>query len=210
MNTDLLDSVLGLEDEFYNEGYVLGTADGTRAGYLEGKAFGLEKGFEKFLEMGKLHGKATLWAMRLPPTVPKITSNENVQSTSQPKSSEESHQPELPRSSLSTGHLEELSRLRLPLLPANPRLEKHINTLLGLADPATLCTDNTEQSIAEFDDRLRKAQAKAKVIEKVIGEPAASELSQTGAGESNNQRKAGDRGDGSGNIEDISSLRVRH
>lgn len=33
MDTDILDGILGLEEEFYNQGYELGVADGARAGY---------------------------------------------------------------------------------------------------------------------------------------------------------------------------------
>lgn len=65
MADDLFDSILHLEDDFYREGYALGEADGAPAGRLEGRAFGLEKGFEKYAEMGRLHGKAVIWASRL-------------------------------------------------------------------------------------------------------------------------------------------------
>lgn len=33
---------------------------------VEGRIFGLEKGFEKFLEVGKLQGKCSVWEARIP------------------------------------------------------------------------------------------------------------------------------------------------
>lgn len=58
---------------FYQEGYTLGLADGEQAGRIEGRVFGLEKGFEKFLELGRLQGRCSVWKARIsysiiPPT----------------------------------------------------------------------------------------------------------------------------------------------
>jgi hypothetical protein len=211
MDADLLDGLLSLEDDFYNEGYALGTADGARAGHLEGKAFGLEKGFEKFLEMGIIHGKATVWAKRLTQDNSLLPAASSTQ-THPLGPTEEGIQCELglSKSGEALALLEELSNLKIPPLPVNPRLEKHIKALLALSDPATLSTENTEETVAEFDGRLRKAQAKVKVIEKIIGESVSSELSEAGTRDAANPGKVGKVGDGTGNIEDISSLHVRH
>lgn len=65
-NTDVFADVLNLEDRYYKEGYDLGVADGSKSGRIEGRLFGLQKGFEKFLEMGKLNGRAAVWEARLP------------------------------------------------------------------------------------------------------------------------------------------------
>ena len=65
---DLFEDLLSLEDQYFKEGYDLGVADGSRAGRIEGRVFGLQKGFEKFVEIGKLHGKAAVWKARLPAT----------------------------------------------------------------------------------------------------------------------------------------------
>lgn len=211
MDTDLLDGLLSLEEDFYHEGYALGAADGARAGHLEGKAFGLEKGFEKFLEMGMIHGKATVWAKRL------IRDNSllpaaSIMQTHPLGPTDEGNRSEagLSKSREAPAFLDELCNLNIPPLPVNPRLEKHIKTLLALSDPATLSTENTEETIAEFDDRLRKAQAKVKVIEKIIGESVGSGLPEAGTRDAASAGKAGKVGDGTGNIEDISSLHVRH
>ncbi|KAK3710110.1 hypothetical protein LTR37_010541 [Vermiconidia calcicola] len=61
---DPLDSLLSLEDQYYTEGFNLGVADGSRAGRIEGRIFGLEKGFEKFAGMGRLGGRAAVWKAR--------------------------------------------------------------------------------------------------------------------------------------------------
>src|SRR4051812_19439144 len=66
MPVNPFDEVLGLEEQFYDDGYQQGLADGVKAGQIEGRTFGLEKGFEKYAESGRLHGKALIWANRTP------------------------------------------------------------------------------------------------------------------------------------------------
>ena len=64
-DSDPFAPLFSLEDEFYAEGLQLGITDGTRAGKIEGRTFGLEKGFEKFAEMGHMNGRSAVWAARL-------------------------------------------------------------------------------------------------------------------------------------------------
>jgi hypothetical protein len=45
----------------------LGVADGVVAGRTEGRIFGLEKGFEKFAELGRLQGRCSVWQARISP-----------------------------------------------------------------------------------------------------------------------------------------------
>lgn len=146
MADDPFEDVLNLEENFYEEGYKKGVEDGAEAGKIEGRALGLEKGYEKFLEAGRLQGKAIVWANRL-----------SRGSTTTPESSRE------PRPS-------ETTRGRLPSLPNNPRLEKNVSTLYALVEPGTLSTENTDESVNDFDDRVKRAQGKAKIIEKMVGE----------------------------------------
>lgn len=78
---DLFDDLLNLEESYvkfsyfaettiltihsaYQEGFATGSADGARAGFIEGRIFGLEQGYAKFLEIGKLQGRASVWAGR--------------------------------------------------------------------------------------------------------------------------------------------------
>lgn len=138
MANDPFDSLLSLEDQYYDEGYREGHRDGLQQSELEARLFGIEKGFEKFVTMGKLQARAKIWAARLPQKKDKGDDAKGVRS--------------------------------LPLLAANPRLEKHTSTLLDLVDPTTLSIANTDDDVGDFDERLRRAQAKIKIIERMIGE----------------------------------------
>ena len=170
MEDDVFDSLLGLEDQYYKDGYDLGVRDGSRAGLIEGRLFGLEKGFEKYAVMGKLHGQATIWAQRLPA----LKTEEGSEGASQEnrekqvfddlgKTNNTGRQP-------SQGEEREGISTALLKLPPSARLEKHIRTLYALAEPSSLSTENNEESVSQFDDRLKRAQGKAKIIEKMIGE----------------------------------------
>ncbi|KAL9609910.1 MAG: hypothetical protein Q9167_005355 [Letrouitia subvulpina] len=149
---DLFDDVLDLENEFYDEGYNLGQKDGYRAGLVEGRLFGLEKGFEKYAAMGRLHGKSVVWTERLLPP----------QHKKQPAKTDSNETFNDERAWTA-----ETSSLLLKI-PENPRLEKHIRTLFALTEPASLATDNSEDSVTDFDDRLKRADGKVKIIEKLI------------------------------------------
>lgn len=195
---DPLDDLLNLEEKFYKEGYDLGVADGARAGYTEGSVFAVEKGYEKLLEMGKLYGRALVWTQRLnnnfrpaPDTVDEADSAaHNGNSTSTTAAAEDGIDPV----SLSQ---------TMPRLPSSARLAKHIQTLLELVDPATLCLDNTEEAVNDVEERLKGAMLKARLIQRTLGEATTDETSARGATTSQ-------QGDGSGSIEDVSSLYIRH
>ncbi|MCJ1361557.1 hypothetical protein MMC16_000657 [Acarospora aff. strigata] len=218
MEEDPFDSVLNLEDQFYDDGYQLGVADGSRAGRIEGRVFGLEKGFEKYLAMGILHGRAAVWAGRLP-----NIRERQATKTQSPRPADE------PQPNMS--NLEDQSILRksedrqdsatektpgssLPTVPDNPRLEKHVQTLYALVEAASLSTENTEDAVSDFDDRFKRGSAKAKIIERLVGEAihrhddtSTVDVRSTGKHNKNEQNT---KGDGDGSIEDISSLQARH
>ncbi|PGH19114.1 hypothetical protein AJ80_04192 [Polytolypa hystricis UAMH7299] len=206
--TGLLDSLLDLEEDFYTEGYDLGLADGARAGYTEGSVFAVENGFDKFQEMGRLYGKAIIWAKRLP-------GEHGLLLPSQEQQQEEEKEGDTTRSSKSdagnkgrgAGSVAEKVASRdskLPRLPHNTRLEKHITSLLSLVDPLTLEMENTVEAVEEFDDRLKKAKAKVKIIEKLVGEDAKA----LDGGGTQGAAAAGGAGE-TGNIEDIGPLPAR-
>ena len=190
MEEDPFDSVLNLESQFYDEGYALGVADGTRAGHIEGRVFGLEKGFEKFIEMGKLHGRSVVWASRLSRAQAKT--HTSIDLPQDQKDSRTEHE---------LTSTESISK-SLPPLAANVRLEKHVQTFHALVELESLSTQNKEDDVSEFDDRMKRAIGKAKVIEKLIGED-----SDFGAGSVQDGGRA-EAGDGS--IEDITVLHARH
>ncbi|KAK6495255.1 hypothetical protein TWF481_003281 [Arthrobotrys musiformis] len=64
--TDILDSVLNLEEEYYTLGHQEGTLAGQTAGRLEGRAFGIETAFQKYLQLGIIKGRTKIWQSRLP------------------------------------------------------------------------------------------------------------------------------------------------
>jgi hypothetical protein len=179
MPATTFDDVLGLEEEFYQEGYQQGLADGVKAGQVEGRTFGLEKGFEKYVESGRLHGKSLVWANRTPQF--RVNASVAVNSESVPS--------ETPRPDQSSP-----SDLNLPDLSENPRLTKHIKVLYALAESESLSTENTEDAVSDFDDRLKRAHVKARIIERMVGEAKLEE-----------QVSSGD-----GSIEDVSVLNARH
>ena len=155
MADDPFEDILNLEEQFYQDGYKEGAADGAKAGRIEGRSFGLEKGFEKFRESGLLYGKAIVWANRLPEKNKSkaiVTDEANV-----PES--QSIPPQQPSQ---TG--------QLPTLAKNPRLLKNITTLYALVESESLSTENNDEAVNDFDDRLKRAQGKAKIIEKMVGE----------------------------------------
>lgn len=187
MTSNLLDSLLDLEEQFYKEGFDLGAAEGAEVGYTEGSVFAIEKGYEKFVEMGRLYGKALVWAQRLADS----------------RSSESSD-------TLPTGGQDPLAvdpsicteMANLP--PHSSRLTRNLYTLLELVDPATLDMTNTEEAVNDVDERLKGAAVKAKLIQRALAERDEASGAQVEG------KDAQTLGDGTGSIEDISSLRIRH
>lgn len=196
---DLLDGPLDIEEQFYREGLDLGVADGATAGYTEGSVFGVEKGFEKFFELGRLYGKALVWAQRAadsPAGAMGGTANAaNAASTGSASSRTADAAPTDPSICKD-----------MPRLARSARLAKNLSTLLELVDPASLAMQNTEEAVNDADERLKGAALKAKLIQRALGEreDAAAEHVRLDARDG---RKTS--GDGSGSIEDISSLSVR-
>ncbi len=192
MDNDPLESLFGLEDRFYNDGFRLGVKDGKRAGRIEGQIFGIEKGFEKFVVAGRLHGRCAIWRGRM--------GNIEREEENKTERKEEQQQP---------------LNLQTPSLPDNPRLAKHIQALQALVDPKSMSYENNEDAISDYEDRLKRAKAKMKVIEKIVGEASWDEQSEgqkrtDAEGDSKNGEKKLDGTEFSeGNIEDIKNLNVR-
>lgn len=205
---DPFDSLFSLEETFYREGYELGLADGKRAGLIEGRLTGLERGFEKFAQMGRLHGKCVIWAARMPgsrkrrigscsPSDQKsggggegeymVTEEEGEEKKGEKERKENTNDDSaierrqkqnctLPPSPNTKHHLPSSPSIPPHLLLSsnndrnNPRLHKHILTLYALVEPASLSIQNTEAAVSDFDDRLRRAEGKVKIIERITGE----------------------------------------
>ena len=159
MEDYLFDSLLDLEDRYYQEGYDLGVKDGTQAGLLEGRLFGLEKGFEKYVVMGTMHGRSVLWAGMLHQSRRGKSSNGNGSEAAIASVTQKCPQ-----------HKSLPAPDALPSIQSNARLEKHIRILYALTEPSSLSTENSEDSISDFDDRLKRADGKFKMIEISLGE----------------------------------------
>lgn len=176
MDEDPLERLLGLEEEFYQEGYQVGATDGTKVGHEEGRAFGIEKGFEKFLLMGRLHGRAAVWKARMvPKTAPHNLEGETEELSDMPKIAS--------IETLAREESETHTPKSLLPLPDNSRLEKHILTLHTLTDPSHLSFENTEDGVSDFDERLKRARAKIKIIEKILHEPHLEDERETTGGD---------------------------
>ncbi|PYH95868.1 hypothetical protein BO71DRAFT_322293 [Aspergillus ellipticus CBS 707.79] len=186
MESNLLESLLDLEEEFYKEGYDLGAADGAQAGYTEGSVFAVEKGFEKFVEMGRLYGKALVWAQRLAGHQPANNSEPDDQNQGLPPSLH----PYICREMLSVS--------------SSSRLAKNLDTLLELVDPASLPMANTEEAVNDVDERMKGAAIKTKLIQRALGER------EDNSDIHPDTKDTPAPGDGTGSIEDISSLAIRH
>ncbi|KAF2018063.1 hypothetical protein BU24DRAFT_491107 [Aaosphaeria arxii CBS 175.79] len=166
---DPFDSLLTLEDNLYTAAYSLGVSDGAHAGRIEGRIFGLEKGFEKFASMGELHGRACVWGSRIPSLVKTPTTT-----ASQVNDADDGQ--------LATEGKEgkggDGEAKGLPELKETERLRRNVSTLHGLTDPLTFSTLNTEDAVADFDDRFKRAGAKAKIIERSVSESDAQQQQQ--------------------------------
>ncbi|KAK1778894.1 hypothetical protein QBC45DRAFT_412749 [Copromyces sp. CBS 386.78] len=201
---DFSSSLLNLEEDFYQQGYLQGVSDGVKAGRTEGRQLGLEKGFQKFVQSGRLHGRAIVWANRLPSKQGvrrEYLQNQSQQSQQSQQPATETKEKEKEKDFLGsavddlnlTDKKEQKDELPpLPLLPNNTRLQKHITTLFALVETDTLAKENTDEAVNDFDDRLKRAQGKAKIVERMVGEvslerkkaTASSAVTSPGTGES--------------------------
>lgn len=217
-DVDPFDSLLSLEDQYYSEGYELGVADGSRAGRIEGRVFGLEKGFEKFVAMGKLHGRAVVWNARS--TAQKELGKDRQHGTQRSPSAdaevdgqiETNEQSIYPESNLSEVDIDNAvdtddpSGSSLLPLPRSQRLERHIDTLHALTEPATFSTQNDEDSVADFDERLKRAEAKTRLIVNMLGEDNGLRSHQHSSNDTSHKRRITLKRDdtfGDRNIEDF-------
>ena len=198
MENNLLESLLDLEEEFYQEGYNLGVSDGAKAGYTEGSVFAVEKGFEKFIELGRLYGKALVWAQRLADSKPSKKPDHDLSELGS------SHAPQRANGEEEQISLKPFICTEMSSFPSSSRLVKNIDTLLELVDPASLPMQNTEEAVTDVDERLKGAIIKAKLIQRALGER--EDVSDVHPDAKDTQTA----GDGTGSIEDISALNIRH
>lgn len=210
---DPFDSLFKLEETFYDEGHRLGVEDGRRAGLVEGRLFGFEKGFEKYAAMGRLHGKAVIWASRLPKPENTDVDEDGYSHNLNPSKDKESSVTlkNLGQQANQSSTNPSAISMSLPPLPNHSRLEKHIHTLYALAETSSLSIENNEDAVSDFDDRYRRAEGKAKIIEKLLGEGAG--LNDNHPSDTHDLQRTGhqdsQKTNGDGSIEDFQGLRVR-
>ncbi|KAI0102014.1 DUF1715-domain-containing protein [Nemania sp. FL0031] len=183
---DPFDDLLNLEEQYYREGYEEGLKDGAEAGRIEGYSLGLKKGFEKFVEAGRLQSKAMVWANRIPKYQER---REQLQLQQKQQQQQQQQQDDISGSGqraqknpnkLAEGGDENKKEesdtskndARLPPIHSNPRLEKNIETLYGLVEPGTLSTNNDDEAVNDFDSRMKGANGKLRIIERAVGEGA--------------------------------------
>ncbi|KAL8842792.1 MAG: hypothetical protein Q9176_002428 [Flavoplaca citrina] len=171
MSFDPLDELLDLENTFYKEGYDLGIQDGNRTGRIDGRLFGLTSAFEKYSTMGTLHGRSVIWSARL--SAPPLRSEQEDSANDRGALATDGHSIGSPKSHNEAGPAS-TSSSSLPREPHNSRLQKHIRTVYALTEPASISTDNTEEAVSDFNDRLKRAEGKAKIIEKSFDEESSS------------------------------------
>ena len=160
LEDDPFDSIIHFEDTIYSDAYALGERDGAVNGSTEGRLFGLEKGFDKFSEIGRLHGRALVLLARL-------SSKDSSPSVAKDFQSHHSQNATSTASGATDGAAPEVEIIPLR---AHERLVKHIRALVALTDPATLSTANTDEAVNVFDDRLLRAVARAQIIERITSE----------------------------------------
>ncbi|KAI0164259.1 DUF1715-domain-containing protein [Hypoxylon sp. FL1284] len=220
-----LDEVLNLEETYYKEGYDEGYKDGAEAGLIEGRSAGLKKGFEKYLEAGRLQGRAIIWANRIPSLKKELEDEAANSSSSQQETPKDEDQDKEREEAASSSRDEkqqdekqqheeqqdekkpedESERIQLPPLNSNPRLEKHIRMLYGMLEPGTLPTKNDDESVNDFDSRMKGALARFKMIERALREA-------TEKGSAEKRRRPAQTSkpvQGNDNIEDIGKIPQR-
>jgi hypothetical protein len=73
-------------------------------------------------------------------------------------------------------------------LRGNLRVKRHVDSLLELTDPAHSPAVNDEEAVDAFEERVKRARAKVKMVEKILGEEVEGE-GLKGETESNGQEK---------------------
>ncbi|KAF7194700.1 LTO1 family protein [Pseudocercospora fuligena] len=106
----------------------------------------------------------------------------------------------------------------MPKLGSNERLRKHIERLATLTNPDGVSTENSEDAVSEFDDRLKDAKAKATLISRIIGEDEFAGSTNENGGSSKgkalrlrrNESDSGVAGRRTGEMEDFLGLPGRN
>ena len=137
--------------------------------------FGLEKGFEKFVVMGRLHGWGDMLASQFASSA---TEKEvGVQHAAKEGCTGVGSEGLEREGREGPDGAERGGRDRGDAVAGvkgkegkEARLKKNIRTLWALTEPASMDTANTEDTVAAFEDRVRRAEGKGKVVGRLVGE----------------------------------------
>ena len=180
------------------------------AGLVEGTLFGVEKGFEKAVRMGRLSGRAAVWQRRFqstkPPPPPPPSSPPVVPSRRRSNENKAVVAEEDAAAAAPVVVVDDVDQLTVLSASTNPRLAKHLGALSATTDTASLSGANTDAAVAEFDERLAKAVAKARLIANVVAEPVQVDDADAGAAAG---AAAGATSHGHRGIEESGSLAAR-
>ncbi|KAL9606895.1 MAG: hypothetical protein Q9204_009416 [Flavoplaca sp. TL-2023a] len=121
--------------------------------------------------MGTLHGRSVIWSARF--SAPPLRSEQEDSANDRGALATDGHSIGTPKSHKEAGPAS-TSSSSLPREPHNSRLQKHIRTVYALTEPASISTDNTEEAVSDFNDRLKRAEGKAKIIEKLFDEESSN------------------------------------
>ncbi|KAK9450151.1 uncharacterized protein V1518DRAFT_194236 [Limtongia smithiae] len=146
---DLFDSLLNLESTFYEQGYAEGFADGLRAGTSEGKQFGLQTGFRRFLSAGILQGRCEIWSSTAPDDAAPARERTRQSQHKQQRASDNDNENETDLTPLSGGRASRQLRILQDLVIDVP-------------------TQNDEAAVDEFENRMKRARARAKVVQRLM------------------------------------------
>lgn len=164
---DPFDILLDLESAYEARGYTDGLHDGKAQALSSSTLFGIEKGFEKYIVMSRLRFRAEKWARAFDvhvdhntPAPAAVPVSSSVGGVNVGADANADMAPAAQGAGVEVGT--ENSHV-------HSRLQKHTATLLKLTSAQTMDYANTDEAIGDFEERLKRAQAKCKVIERMVG-----------------------------------------
>lgn len=140
MDDITLDGALDLEEDYYKKGYAEGHERSAKEQFLEGKAYGLQTGFQRFLIVGYLKGLLEKWQ--------KLPADEKLQAHLR--------------------QLDELLS-SIPLTNGDSEVEQYEKAVFKARNKARLVATltNTPASVSKLDDQLKEVGGSMQVSENV-------------------------------------------
>lgn len=150
MDTDYL---LNLEQQYYQEGYEKGANEKAKENYVEGKQFGLQVGFQRFLILGQIQGIIEVLKGSLED---KSTVSRNVENIDSLLAAIEMSNDDDAVAGYESKILKVRNKLRNVLLSLQRRSGRSTETSLTLEDVEEVCTKIAGQLKAYVEDEEEK------------------------------------------------------